>query len=350
MPNGIKRGLLQHSNFACSICGGIPVVFHHIEEWAKNFSDDKKYLIPICDACHRSIHGAGGSIYTKKELKNWKANPVKPAFLKYRYSLERKRGYSFFIGSNFVANGEKTSLFNNGLMTIDTSSGSLKLSVLAGIEDGKPSYLIQNNELMIDTNEIWYMEFSVPTLKIWKMAHGKRTVLIDLVINPDVIILREMHTNFDGQQLNVYKRPQPKKQDLQKITQWVQECEQYYREMSAQINRQPTIPKAWGIDIDKQIKKLRKDNLKLNLERALVDKISKDLKWEYVNTTDVLRKVLSKSIIFRQENNTRMCTPEELALRKRVSAVKKKYKKEFNALDDVIVEYGSMIMSGNMVL
>ena len=57
IKSNIRQELANYSNFACSVCGKIPIVFHHIEEWSKKFSNDKKYLIPICDECHKHIHG-----------------------------------------------------------------------------------------------------------------------------------------------------------------------------------------------------------------------------------------------------------------------------------------------------
>ena len=47
--------------------------------------------------------------------------------------LEAKRKYSFFIGSNFITDGEKASLIRfpkgHSLMTINTSNGILKFNV-----------------------------------------------------------------------------------------------------------------------------------------------------------------------------------------------------------------------------
>jgi hypothetical protein len=112
IKSDIRLRLAQHSNFACSICGGIPIVFHHIQEWSKSFSNDEQILIPICDRCHRGIHGeGGGNMFSKKELYEYKANPKRPRILADKLPLERKQGYSFFIGCNFIANGEKVSLF-----------------------------------------------------------------------------------------------------------------------------------------------------------------------------------------------------------------------------------------------
>ena len=66
------------SNFAYSICGNIPIVYHHIEEWSKHESSDEKYLIAISDKCRRGIYGEGGVLFSKEELYYYKENPKKP--------------------------------------------------------------------------------------------------------------------------------------------------------------------------------------------------------------------------------------------------------------------------------
>lgn len=72
IKENVRQKLLKASNFSCSICGKIPVVIHHIEEYAKNLSNEEKYLMPICRECHDKIHGKGGSIFSKKELYQYK--------------------------------------------------------------------------------------------------------------------------------------------------------------------------------------------------------------------------------------------------------------------------------------
>ena len=105
----VRRELARQSNFACSICGEIPIVFHHIEEWSKRYSNAKKYLIPVCDKCHRRIHGEGGRMFSKEELYQYKENPKTPLILKDKLPLARKKSYAFFIGSNLISKGSKAS-------------------------------------------------------------------------------------------------------------------------------------------------------------------------------------------------------------------------------------------------
>ena len=91
-------------------------------------------------------------MYSKDELYEFKANPERPPILKDKLPLERKKGYSFFVGCNFIASGESVSLFrfSNGhcLTSIDTSADLLKLNVLAGLDENEPVYLIRENEFV----------------------------------------------------------------------------------------------------------------------------------------------------------------------------------------------------------
>jgi len=97
IENEVKLRLAQHSNFACSICGAIPIVFHHIEEWAKHYSNEERFLITICDSCHRLIHGKGGSVFSKDELYFHKANPKRPLKIMKQLPLDKKKVFPFLL-------------------------------------------------------------------------------------------------------------------------------------------------------------------------------------------------------------------------------------------------------------
>ena len=159
-------------------------------------------MVPICDKCHRGIHGEGGELFSKEKLYEYKKNPKRPSILRDQLPLERKRHYIFFIGSNFIAHGSKAALskFPGGhhLAAIDTSEGVLKLTILEGIKNSTRSYLIEENELVIDSQDIWDMRYSRDFLKIWRMKNYKKTIFIHLIIRPDVIIIRRMNTTFNN--------------------------------------------------------------------------------------------------------------------------------------------------------
>ncbi len=352
---GIDRRweLARHSNFACSICGNIPIVFHHIEEWSKRFSNDERYLIPICAMCHQHIHAEGGSIYSKQELYDYKATPEQPTILRHKLHLKRKTGYSFFIGGNFIADGEKASLFRfsdeHCLTSINTSSGSLRLSILAALQNDNAVYLINDKELLIDSQDVWDMRYSGSSLKIWKMVDGKKVMFIDLIIKPDVIIIRRMNTSFNGKPFRIRKQKAPQQRQVEKIATRVNLYGNLYHEMSAEIDRLPRTGHVFkGMDMDAIITQTRKDIAKMHLERDLRYGFSKEFKWDHLYYQWVLDGVLRESPVFRRDMSSPANLPVELRrMEEVVEDIKTKYQKEFQELGDVVAEYDGRIWLGN---
>ena len=191
-------------------------------------------MVPICDKCHRGIHGEGGELFSKEKLYEYKKNPKRPSILRDQLPLERKRHYIFFIGSNFIAHGSKAALskFPGGhhLAAIDTSEGVLKLTILEGIKNSTRSYLIEENELVIDSQDIWDMRYSRDFLKIWRMKNYEKTIFIDLIIKPDVIIIRRMNTTFNNIPFRIYKLRNPQKQQVDKIVEIVNSYDNLYKQ------------------------------------------------------------------------------------------------------------------------
>jgi hypothetical protein len=353
IDNDVRRRLAQRSNFACSICGSIPIVFHHIEHWSKNFSNDERILIPICDKCHRGIHGEGGTLFSNDELYQYKSNPKSPPFLSDKLPLEGKKSYSFFVGSNFVANGERASLFafSNGqnLLTIDTSSGSLMLTILVEINDGRAVYLIQKNEIMVNANDIWDMHYSRSTLKLWRIIDNKKTVFIDLVIKPDLIILREMKTVFDGKPFLIYKFRKPQQRQVNKIREVVRQYEELYQKLASQIDGRPKVSDISinGIDFDAFMRETDKNLLKTRMEQELTYEFCHEFAWDWQYYQWVLKQVLAESPIFARATNIQTDLPEVFKpTYEMIAAMKAKYKEEFEGLEDTIVKYAGLILQG----
>jgi len=354
VPAPIKQRLLQHSNFACSICSAIPVVFHHIEEWSRNFSDDEKYLIPICDTCHRSIHGEGGPIFSKSELYDWKKNPKFSKVLTHKYHLGRKHDYSFFIGSNFIASGRKATMFKFGkypLTSVDVSSGTLKLSLLAGINNDKPEYLIKDNELLINTDDVWNMSFSNPSLKIWRKKDGKNVVFIELIIKEGVVIIKQMNTEFSNKVFRIYQPRKPDKRRMAKVALWIKEAEKDYFDACTQINSLPKVANEYnGVDLDKLIKDSRKEQIKYSFKHNLSNLVEKEFKWSWSYAQRVLDKEFERLQVFREEKrNKANFDNKEVEINKMIDGIKKKYRKIFDDLGDTVVDYGGISLVGNFM-
>jgi hypothetical protein len=356
IPNGTRRKVARSSYFACSICGSIPIVFHHIEEWSTHRSKDEQYLITVCDKCHRGIHGEGGNLFSKTELYKRKNNPKKPSVLLDNLPLETKGKYSFFIGSNFIADGEKASLIRfpegRSLTTIDTSNGILKLSILAEVRNGNTIYLIKDNELMINTKDIWDMHYSRNSLKIWKIVNDKKFIFINLVLLPDVIIISEMNTAFNGKPFRIFKLRSPQKSQLAKIEHKVRSYENFYNRESTKIDN---LPKLYGthkgLDFDTIIKQTQKDLIKTRLEQDLMFDFCKKFNWDWGYYQKVLSEILARSSVFRASPSFENELPPQVKkIQEDVRGIREKYSKQFEEFKNVVVEYGGMMFNQNIMI
>ncbi len=360
IPSEIRRQIGKSSHFACCICGSIPIVLHHIEEWSKYKSNDEQYLIAICDKCHRGVHGKGGNLFSKDDLYSFKNNPTRKSLLQDKLPLEKKRSYSFFIGNNFIADGEKAGLikFSGGhkLTTIDTSNGILKLSILSGVDQGEPKYLIKENEILIETRDIWDMHYSRNSLKIWRIVQGKKNIFIDISLYPDVIIIKEMHTIFNGIPFHIHKLRSPHKSQIDKMVKEVRKFEELYNEASQQIDQ---IPEKYGvrdgINYDDEIKNAQKMILKLKITQWLSHEFYKNFTLDWGLYQTILKEILEKSTIFRSNSSMEINFPEDIQRsiqisNERVIKIRERHKREFYSLKNTVVEYGGLIFNGNMMV
>lgn len=352
----VRHRLALNSNFSCSICGKIPIVFHHIEEWSKKYSNDYDVLIPICDFCHRGIHGERGKLFSKKELYEYKKKPKRPSILKDMLPLERKQSFSFFIGSNFIANGSKANLFRfpdgNYLTSIDISDGNLKLSILQKSEDGATFYLIKENELMINPTEIWDMNYSRNSLKIWKIKDSKKNIFIDLIIRPELIVIKRMDTTFNGKPFRIYKLRTPNHNKIAKLKKLINAYEVKYKEISEQIDK---LPKEHGIhnglDVDEFIKQNHKDIVKTRIKQAILYDHYKEFKWDWHTYIRVVDKLFNNSEIFRTSYEGKIHLLKKYEkINKLISKIKNKYRRDFDELEDTVAEYGGFILNGNILI
>ena len=290
-------------------------------------------------------------MFSKDELYTYKANPKRLTILSDKLPLERKRTYSFFIGSNFQVDASKATFFRlneHPLVSIDTSMGILQLSILASVNNGKVTYLIKDNELMIESQDVWDMHYSRSSLIIWKIISGKKTVFINLIFKPDVIIIKRMDTIFNGKRFRVYKRRKPQQHQIDKIKVKVTEFEGCYYILAKEIDSQP--PKYEGthngVDINQIMKQFSKDRIKTEFERYLYHEYCKQFRWSWTYYISILEQELRKSPVFKRNKNAPDSLPAEFRqLHEKKSEIKKKYCKEFDELKDTVVEYNTIEIS-----
>ena len=247
-----------------------------------------------------------------------------------------------------MASGVKASLFKfsqeHNLLTIDTSTGGLMLTILGEVKDGIPVYIIRNNELMINTKDIWDMRYSRSSLKIWRIANGLKTVFIDLVIKSDMqlIILREMNTIFDGKPFLIYRYRKPHQRQVDKISGMVRQYEERFRKLESQIDERPRESDTFinGIDFDAFTKETEKRILKTQMEQELTYEFCYEFNWDWRYYHWVLDRVLAESPLFARSQNVPTNLPEKDKLvYERIATIKAKYKEEFKELEGIVVEY-----------
>lgn len=342
----VKTRLLQHCGFSCSICGKIPIVFHHIEEWAKSHSNDEEALIPICPICHAKIHGEGGPPIDKQEQYSYKHDPPeRPRFLRDTL-IPRQRPYSFFVGSNFIGFGTNIPIFNlpdgYNLLSINVENNRFRLTVLAEANNENKSYLIKDNELTLDTEDIWDMRYSGSRLKIIRIDNDEETVFIDMNFHEDAVILREMNTSFNDKPFRVYKLRKPWTKQIAKIENKIRELEREYYRLAAEIDNRPKTGKTFGgRSVDVLLAETNKQNVKHQMQQWLSHEFYKNFNWDWWYYQYFLWRVLEKSPVFGDESST---ITDEVS--ETVAKIKAKYK-EFDELENIVVEYGGQIWIQN---
>ena len=182
---------------------------------------------------------------------------------------------------------------------------------------------------------------------------GKKKIFIDLVITPEIIVIKRMNTTIDGLPFSIHKLRKPRPKQIMKLKRLVKSYEDRYIETSRIIDESPKINKVIdGIDIGEAFKKIHKDIIKTNMEQALIFEHSKDFKtWDWAYYQWVLEKVLDSSCVFRRQRSLPFPLPKEIKqMDAEAKRLRNKYKQYFEELEDVVVDYCGISMLGNIAL
>ena len=184
------------------------------------------------------------------------------------------------------------------------------------------------------------------------MVDGKKVIFIDLIIKPDVIIIRRMNTSFNGKPFRIRKFRAPQQRQVEKIANRVNLYENLYHEMSVEIDRLPRTGYVFnGMDMDPIITKNRKDDVKMRLERDLRYGFCEEFEWDNLYYQWVLDGVLRESSVFRSSTDSPIHLPMEFGkVEEMVADIKTKYQKEFQELGEVVAEYDGKIWLGNFLV
>jgi hypothetical protein len=127
------------------------------------------------------------------------------------------------------------------------------------------------------------------------------------------------------------------------------EYEELYHEISAGIDkRPPKIGVHRGMDFDLLVAALDKDQVRSQMEQELKHGFFREFRWDWPYYQWVLDKVLAQSAAFGTPRSPAHLPPEFQKFEQVVARAKAKHQREFEDLQDVIVEYDGTLWSGNI--
>jgi hypothetical protein len=307
-------------------------------------------IIPICNSCHQDIHGEGGCTHSKEVLYNYKRNPNITPILKHKKNLERGK-YHFFVGNNLILYGSNARLFNidgDDLLSVDTSDNLFRLDILLEYTGGSKKYLMKNNELLIDTEDIYDMRYSGPSLTIERMSEGEKEIVVHLLIQPNAIIICEMNTFFNTKPFRVIKMKKPHWKQKKKIRDKVIELEQQYQELADEIDKQQKSGQVFGgVDVNELKAEITKQDILDSMRAYLEHKFCENFpSWESFYYHKVLMEILSQSPVFGQQTVSNKIQEK---INEITSHWDKKAQKEFQNMEYVFVKYGGLVLNRNLV-
>ena len=278
--------------------------------------------------------------------------------LKDKLPINRKKNYSFFIGSTFIENGKKGHLFRfpdgSHLTSIDISDGNLRLSILDRIVDNEKFYLIKENELIIDSSDIWDMKYTRNYLKIWKIIDSKKRIFIELIFKPELILIKRLDTIFNSKPFRIYKPRAPHNAKFQKLEKIIENYEIAYMKISKQIDRCPEKYGTYkGENIDNSLKEIQKDIIKSQMRQAIEFDHENEFNWDWYKYHTIVNRLIENSKVFKYEKDSRSWPsfPKEFEkIERHISEIKKRYADEFSKLEGTIVEFAGIIINGGIMI
>jgi hypothetical protein len=162
-----------------------------------------------------------------------------------------------------------------------------------------------------------------------------------------------METTFNRKPFRIYKLRAPHHKKVLKLIEIIHSYEAKYKELLEQIDalpREHEIHNDWG-DIDAFIKQSRKQTIKRRMEQAILYDHHKEFNWDWPYYIGVVYKQFKDSDIFRSKHSIPKDLPKEYErFYTHIAKIKETYSKDFDELEDTVVEYGGMILSGNIMI
>jgi len=192
IPEDVKRQLRQEVYFGCPVCGSAILDYHHIIPWAELKHNDPAHMIALCPTHHREF----GKL-SRMKCYELKANPINAKLGMLHGQLGTDKDIlSFRVGGNTYINTQNVFMyFGQPILGMRSRNGEVLIQ--AYLPDNKmwPDLKIVDNDMIVNTNNLWDIEFKTNFVRIYKNK-SEKFFAIDLRSDPAII---EFHTQIGGQ-------------------------------------------------------------------------------------------------------------------------------------------------------
>ena len=176
IPLPVRRALRQQAYFGCAKCGNPILEYHHIIPWAERKHNDPDHMVALCPTHHQQF----GKL-SSEESYEVKANPKNKLVGKIYGELGTDREVtSFLVGSNtYIDTPIIFSYFERPIIRYTIENRQTLLDVYIPKQDMWPDVYIKRNDMIVNSDGMWDIEFRTNYLKIQKRA-GANFFEIDL--------------------------------------------------------------------------------------------------------------------------------------------------------------------------
>ena len=165
IPLGVKRALRQEACFGCAVCGSPILEYHHIIPWAERQHNEPEHMVALCPTHHREY----GKLSRSKSY-SVKENPRNKVVGKLFGELGTDNQQTAFkVGSNtYIDTPIIFSFFEAPILRYLVEDKQVLVDVYIPRQDMWPDVYIRKNNMIVNTDEKWDVEFRTNYLKIQK--------------------------------------------------------------------------------------------------------------------------------------------------------------------------------------
>ena len=160
--------------------------YHHIIPWSEVKHHDPEHMIALCPTHHSQL----GKL-SKKRCYDLKVNPrnAKLGILRGELGTDREIT-AFRVGGNTYVNTPNVfTYFGRTILGLGTRNGETLIQAYIPDDTMWPDLKIVNNDVIVNTNDLWDIEFKTNFLRIYKKK-SEKFFAIDLRKDPATIEFR----------------------------------------------------------------------------------------------------------------------------------------------------------------